>query len=167
MKTNLRRRAILGHCRDLALFGLAAVFPLTAACASRERDRATEEAAVRAAWQEVSEAFMAADWDRYAALWVQSDDLQVVHPGQRDWLKGWEAFAGRYQDLVSEGAEWSFSTTQLEVRVDPSGDTAWVIGELQIGFAGRTQPAWQMAVFRRHNGQWKIAAAFSSPVPAQ
>lgn len=152
--------------------GRACLWPLlflalTNGCASAHINRAAEEAAVRRAWQEVSDAFMAADWDRYSELWVQSEDLQVVHPGQRDWLSGWAAFADRYRDLIAEGDRWNFETTRLHVQVDSTGDTAWAIGELQLGFGERAQPAWQMAVFRKQQGRWKIAAAFSSLLPPE
>lgn len=147
--------------------GVVALLLLVTGCLGNVVDMENEEAAVRDAWEELNDAFMSADWDRYSQLWVQSSQLQVVHPAQRDWISGWAEFEPRYRELVASGDQWTFETNRLEVSVDSTGDTAWGVGEVVLTMNGQSQTAWQMVVFRKENERWKIAAAFSSSLASE
>ena len=70
-------------------------------------DTAREEAAVRAVWDEAAAALTAKDWSRYAEVYAQEPFLQVIHPSQRDWIRGWDAFQERYRAIMASDAQWA------------------------------------------------------------
>lgn len=135
------------------------------ACVSAPTRVADEEVAVRSAWHELSAAFTSKDWARYTELWVHGPYLQVLHPGQRDWITGWETFAARYEPLVTSDVQWELKTNRLDVHVAPDGKTAWGIGEVVVTADGRSQTSWQTVVFQKTDDVWRIAAAMASLVP--
>ena len=152
------------HAARSATFALAAGTLL--ACASAPPRVADDEVAVRNAWHELSAAFTSKDWSRYTELWVHGPYLQVLHPGQRDWITGWETFAARYEPLVTSDVQWEFTTKRLDVHVAPDGKTAWGIGEVVVTAEGSSQTSWQTVVFQKIDDAWRIAAAMASSVPS-
>jgi ketosteroid isomerase-like protein len=123
-----------------------------------------EKAAVRAAWDDLSRAFEAKDWDRYAQFWVQDADLQVVHPSMGDWIKGWDAFQQRYKAIVASDAEWASETRRFEVQISQEGDAAWAVIEIVLTMNGTEQTMWEVAVFKKIQDQWKLSLGFAAPV---
>lgn len=152
--------------RSIRKLGIIVLLAVTGACGNDPVNIAQEEEAVRASWQELRDTFTSKDWQRYAELWVHEPYLQVVHPGNRDWITGWDAFERRLTALASSEVRWDFETTRLEVHVSPDGKTAWAIGEVVLRMDGQPRTSWQMAVFQKIGGDWRVAAAFATPLPA-
>lgn len=152
--------------RSLKKLGIVFLLAISGACGNDPVNIAQEEEAVRAAWGELQETFSAKNWERYEELWIHEPYLQVVHPGNRDWITGWNAFEQRVRALAATDVQWDFETTRLEVHVAPEGTTAWAIGEVIFRMDGQPRTSWQMAVFQKIGGEWRVAAAFATPLPA-
>lgn len=141
---------------------------LLVGCADSPRTRVDveEEQAVREAWTELGAAFAAQNWDRYAELWIQEPDLRVIHPAQGSWLSGWTEFESVYRPLVATGSRWSIRENRIDIRVEPGGQTAWVVAEIEMRMLERAAILWQTAVLRKHQGDWRIVSFFSAPASA-
>jgi ketosteroid isomerase-like protein len=129
-------------------------------------DTAREEAAVRTVWDEAAAAFMAKDWNRYADVWAQEPFLQVIHPGQRDWIRGWDVFQERYQAIIASDVQWEFETRRFDVQISSAGDVAWATIETVLTLNGTASTAWQVSVFQKVQGRWKVVLGFSASVPS-
>jgi hypothetical protein len=154
------------HTLRIGTLALASSIAMTTGC-SRHGDSSREQAALRKAWNEACEAFTAKDWNRYAQVWAHEPGLQVIHPPQREWLKGWPAVEERYRGIFASDAKWKFETRQFYAQISPSGDAAWATIETVLILNGNSQTAWQVAVFKKISGEWKVALAFSAPVSAK
>ena len=129
-------------------------------------DTAREEAAVRAVWDEAAAALTAKDWSRYAEVYAQEPVLQVIHPSQRDWIRGWDAFQERYRAIIASDAQWAFETRRFDVQISPAGDAAWATIETVLTLDGTESTAWQVAVFQKVQGRWRVVLGFSASVPS-
>jgi ketosteroid isomerase-like protein len=150
--------------KRLEAAGLALLLTGLVAC-GQSIDTAREKAAVQAVWEETAAAFTAKDWNRYANVWAQEPFLQVIHPSQRDWIRGWNAFQERYRRIIASDAQWEFETRRFDVQISPAGDVAWATVETVLTLNGTASTAWQVAVFQKLQGRWKIALGFSASVP--
>ena len=138
------------------------VLLLAAMCAcTNSVDLESEKAAVRAVWDEVSSALEAKDWDRYQQFFSHEPDLQIIHPSNRDWIKGWDTFEQRYKAIFASDAQWSSQTRQFNVQISPGGNVAWATIEIGLTMNGNGWTAWQVSVFKKIAGQWKIVLGFS------
>jgi len=123
-------------------------------------DLEKEKAAVRAVWDEAGSALVTKDWNRYQKVFSHEPDLQVIHPG--DWIKGWDMFQQRYQAIFASDTTWTFETRRFDVQISPAGDVAWATIETVMTMNETRQTAWQVAVFKKIDGQWKIVLGFSA-----
>ena len=155
-KTEISVRIILLICFAAGVFSCAPSI-----------DVESEKAAVRAAWDGLSRALEAKDWERYAEFWVQDADLQVIHPSLGDWIKGWDTFQQRYKAILASDAQFSFDTRRFDVQISPSGDVAWATVEVVMTMNGTEQTMWEVGVFKKIQGQWKICLGFAAPVSNQ
>jgi ketosteroid isomerase-like protein len=124
-------------------------------------DLESEKAAVRAVWDEVSSALEAKDWNRYQQFFSHEPDLQVIHPSNRDWIKGWDTFEQRYKAIFASDTQWSSQTRSFAVQISSAGDVAWATAEIVLTMNGTDSTAWQVYVFKKIDGQWKIVLGFS------
>lgn len=124
----------------------------------------TDEAAIRAVWQRAIEALAACDWDSYSSLWAHEPYVQAIHPATRSWWTGWEEVGTRYRRIIERGVPIQGTTDRMDVRVAPSGDVAWAAmeSEVRTGAKGH-RLAWQLVIFERVAGEWRIVLAFDAP----
>ena len=130
-------------------------------------DFESEKAAVRVVWDEACNALVAKDWNRYEQVWTHEPDLQVIHPSLRDWIKGWDMFQQRYQAIFASDVKWAFDTRRFDVQISPAGDVAWATIEIVITMNGTSQTAWQVSIFKKLHGQWKIVLGFSETLTSE
>lgn len=123
-------------------------------------DLEREKAAVRAVWDEAGSALEAKDWNRYQKVFSHEPDLQVIHPG--DWIKGWDMFQQRYKAILASASTWTSETRRFDVQISPAGDVAWATIDILLTMNGTSQTAWQVVIFKKIDGQWKIVLGFSA-----
>jgi uncharacterized protein (TIGR02246 family) len=129
-------------------------------------DLAVERTAIREVWDEINAAFLAKDWQRYSQLFVTGADFQMVHPGQCDWIDGSDEFRARYEPLVTAEGHWNFETTRFDLRMSPRADAAWAMIEFIFSAEGGSKVMnWELVVFTRQDGQWRVASAIAASVP--
>ncbi len=144
----------------------AALLIVCSACGEPRVDVAEEKAAVRAVWDEVNAALLAKDWDRYAQLFVHGPDFQMVQPGHRDWIAGWDDFKTTYEPLVTGEGQWDLQTNRFDVRISPLGDAAWAMLEFVYSVEGGTEIVnWELVVFMKVEGLWRVASAIAAQLP--
>ena len=140
---------------------------MTSSCNIKSVDIVAEEAAVRATFEETIDAFSSKDWDRYSKLWIHEPYLQVVHPPQRDWITGWNNFETSYKKLIASDVQFTFKVNRMDIKVSPTGDTAWTTVEAVLNANGQSVISWQMAVLQKIDGKWRYAALFASSLPPE
>jgi len=134
---------------------------------TRSVDLESEKAAVRSVWDEVSNALEAKDWNLYQQFFSHEPDLQVIHPSNRDWIKGWDTFEKRYQAIFASDTQWSSQTRRFDVQISPTGDVAWATIEIVLTMNGIDRTAWQVTIFKKIDGQWKIVLGFSETLDSE
>lgn len=140
----------------------------TTACAAHragELDVSAEAEEIRAAWEDVSAAFLAGEWQEYQNYFVDAPRFRMIHPGQREWLDGREEFAAVYRDRIRNAGGWEVSTERFDVSVGPAGDIAWTAAEVVLGQGDYTQTSWQLAVWEKIDGSWRVSSALAAAVP--
>ena len=129
-------------------------------------DVEAERAAVRAHWDGTNAALIAKDWERYQEFWLQEPSLQVIHPAQGDWIRGWDAFRERYESVLSSDTEFAVTTRSFDVELSPSADVAWATIEADLIVNGAASTHWYVLIARKVDGRWRSALALDSPPPA-
>ena len=106
------------------------------------------------------------DSERMRELWLKDKEVKCVHPG---WpmLYGWEEVGESWKNIFENGGLPEIELS--DVRVQVSGDMAWVIciekishrleDEVQVGFAQSTN------IFVLSGSSWHICVHHSSPMP--
>ena len=64
----------------------------------------TADAAIRALLKEAAAALRTGDWSRYQAVWAHEPWIELIHPAEGEWLRGWEAIGNGYRELLESGA---------------------------------------------------------------
>lgn len=151
--------------RALVLGGLLCSVSCSPAPAA-DVDVEAERDAVRALWDGTNAALIAKDWERYRQFWIQDPSLQVIHPAQGDWIRGWEAFQERYRGVLSSDAEFAVTTRRFDVELSPGADVAWATIEADLLVNGAASTHWYVLVARKVDGRWRTALALDSPPPS-
>ena len=79
------------------------------------------DAAIRALLEEAAAALRTGDWSRYQAVWAHEPWIELIHPAEGEWLRGWEAVGKGYRELLEAGARPDLQRLALHVRVAPCG----------------------------------------------
>jgi hypothetical protein len=120
---------------------------------------------VKAAWDGLTAAFQAGDWAPYREFFVDAPDFRMIHPDGREWLAGSDDFARVYQERIEGTSEWDVTTSRFEVSVSPAGSVAWTAAEVSIDAGEWAQTSWQLAVWQKVEGRWRVASAMSANLP--
>jgi len=136
-------------------------------CSSSQVDIDAEKKAIRATWDAISQAFVSKDWVQYSSLFDQGADLQMVHPVERDWISGFEDFQARYEPLITAEGEWKFETTRFDANIGPGARVAWAMIEISFDPAyGDPITNWELVVFKKNEGQWRVTSAMAASLPS-
>ena len=133
-----------------------------AGCASAPSLR-NEEDAVRTAFERGVGALVAKNWDLYSKFWAHEPHVLIMHPAAGEWLRGWSVVEPKYRALLASDMKVSTITRRFDVRVAPSGDVAWAAIEMDITINGNPIKAWQLGVFEKIQGEWRVVAAIDAP----
>jgi hypothetical protein len=123
-----------------------------------------ESGAVRAAWDSLTAAFLAGDWAPYREFFVDAPDFRMMHPDGREWLAGPAEFADVYKERIKGTSDWDVDTPRFEVSVSPGGSVAWTAAEVSIAASDWAQTSWQLAVWQKVEGRWRVASAMAAIV---
>jgi hypothetical protein len=126
-----------------------------------------ESAAVRTAWGNLTDAFLRGDWAPYREFFVDAPDFRMIHPDGREWLSGPDEFARVYRERIKGTSAWDVATTRFDVSVAPDGMVAWTAAEVSIDAGDWNQTAWQLAVWQKVDGRWRVSSAMSANVPPE
>jgi ketosteroid isomerase-like protein len=127
-------------------------------------DSENEKKAIQAVWQRAVEALATCDWPAYAELWAHDSYVAAIHPAQGSWWTGWNEVGERYRAIIEKGIPIRASTQRMDIQLSRSGDVAWAAFETEVR-AGKTggRLSWQVVVFEKKAGEWRMALAFDAP----
>lgn len=123
--------------------------------------------AVRAANERFYRAFESLSLAEMEPLWLHEDRVACIHPG---WprLTGWEAVRDSWDAIFRNTREMRFTLT--DVRIEPRGDSAWVLctenilsesrGNLSVTAILATN------LFERHGTEWLLVHHHASHILA-
>ena len=67
---------------------------------------------IRDVWDESVVALTTKNWEAYSRFWAHEPNMQVIHPAERYWTRGWEAVeikipgcCGVARDVVGDDAQ--------------------------------------------------------------
>ena len=133
---------------------------------NKKVDNQKEEQQVKRLWEETSSFAQNADWENYAKCWSRSPNLQLLHPGSKEWLKGWEEFASVYEKRIKLLSTATMHKNEFTVHVSQSGDLAWGIADVTFSFNPENViHMWETVVCEKVEGEWKIVSVMASTVP--
>lgn len=135
---------------------------LIAGCASVPTMQDDEDA-VRAAYERGVAALVAKNWDQYSKFWAHEPHILILHPAAGEWLRGWSLLEPKYRGLVASDLKISTATRRFDVRVAPAGNVAWAAIEVDIIINGNPIKAWQLGVFEKIQGEWRLVAGMDAP----
>lgn len=134
---------------------------------NKEIDYQKEEEKIKEVWNKTSENLGKGDWDNYAECFDQTEKLQIIHPGMREWLKGADEFSPVYKNRIKSGNTYTEEKNELlNVNISESGDMAWANAEViwsMDGF-GKNNNLWYALAFEKIEGEWKIVMAMACGV---
>lgn len=119
---------------------------------SEEVNHLDDKAEIRALWNEMSEAVCSGDWESYSNLWAHEPDIELIHPGQREWLVGWESIGPKYKKLLESDFRCELDTQTMRIHVSSSGEMAWLTAEVMIRVEGNSEATrmWETGVFEKN-----------------
>jgi hypothetical protein len=108
------------------------------------------------------------DWERYQSYFVQDTTLNVVHPGEMDWATGWHAVKRRYKPLFGPevNLQADIKTNTFITYIAPGGEFAWALIDVKVIRQENTWHSWQVYVFRKIDGKWKLNMGFDADLPS-
>lgn len=124
-----------------------------------------DAAAIIAVLEEETHAYMAKDFDRWAACWLQADRTTSVTSGAQGLLvyQGWDAVAAAFrQEMLDQPAPLvDIISEKRDYRITRDGDMAWVTYQTLCSAAGPIQfddpNIFETRVVERAGGQWLIS----------
>lgn len=131
-------------------------------------DAQQDRAQIRAVWDHASHAVCTGNWPEYEDVWAHGPEIELMHPGEREWLVGWDAIGPKYRALLTSGFRCEAITREMRIRVAPSREMAWATVEVELRMSGQSAvTSWQTAVFERREGRWRLVHGHASVPPAQ
>ena len=124
-----------------------------------------EERQLRELWTRASESICNGDWTSYRQCWSHSLDIQLIHPDQGEWLKGWEEIGAKYEEMLNSGISCSIPRNDLKLNISSSADMAYGTVDINIHFNDTAKTKvhlWQTIVFQKIDGKWKIVHGIAS-----
>ena len=93
--------------RLFALIAVSSIFLLVGSSYKEKADINKEEAAVKAAIQESSDAYHARDFNRMSAIWVHNESIVRMNagPGGSNYNQGWKGRETFYKKLFKDYPE--------------------------------------------------------------
>ncbi len=124
------------------------------------------EKAVQEVNQKFYEALTTSDMNLMEELWVQSEDVQCVHPG---WplLLGWEKVKESWKNIFEAGG-----LTDIEISavfIDVTENTAWLNCTEKLSYTIGDQVVITLAqttnIFEYNDSSWRMVLHHASPMP--
>ncbi len=124
------------------------------------------EKAVQEVNQKFYEALTTSDMNLMEELWVQSEDVQCVHPG---WplLLGWEKVRESWKNIFEAGG-----LTDIEISavfIDVTENTAWLNCTEKLSYTIGDQVVITLAqttnIFEYNDSSWRMVLHHASPMP--
>jgi ketosteroid isomerase-like protein len=152
------------------LFVLTALLVFSGAFSSCNNvDYMKEEEKVKEVWYKIAEYGTKGDWENYKKYIDQSEKIQVIHPGEGEWLKGWDEVSPKYKAMLESGNTWiEHKNELLNVNISKSGDMAWANAVFTFSLNSNPEQKhhmWESVVFEKNDGKCKIVMLTSSINP--
>ena len=124
----------------------------------------SDEEAIKALWQRAIDALEDSDWQAYETVWAHESHAQAIHPATGSWWTGWQEIGPRYRRIIEKGVPIRGSTRRMDMHVGPGGHVGWaaIESEVKTGKTGQ-RLAWQVVVFQKTDGEWRMVLAFDAP----
>ncbi len=122
----------------------------------------TDEIVIKAVIREETDAFIAADLERWAACWVHSErthDVMIARDIGCVVIKGWDKVYAHMCHAFETGAGCGKNTfTHSNMSISVTGDMAWAtFDSVATGTSGETIETFETRVLERVQGHWRIA----------
>ena len=121
---------------------------------------------IRSVNQKFYEALTTADLSLMDELWIQSEDVQCVHPG---WplLLGWGKVRESWKNIFESGGLTDIQVSNI--FIDVSEDTAWLNCTEKLSYTIGDQVVITLAqttnIFEFRDNAWKMVLHHASPMP--
>lgn len=117
------------------------------------------------AWEIGNEALENADWEAYSNYWAHRDYIQIIHPKEKEWLRGWESVGPGYKDFIEQGVQIQTKASDVNIRVSDDSTMAWLTCKMQIRMESDDTlefESWQTNIFENIDGEWKLVHGHAS-----
>lgn len=124
-----------------------------------------EKEKVLEAWKRGNKALQENDWERYQSYWGHTDYIELIHPKEKEWLRGWQEIGPGYKQLISQEPAIEATFTDISVHVSPHADMAWLSCKVVIKINHEEEielSSWQTNIFEKIEDEWKLVCAHAS-----
>jgi len=118
-------------------------------------------------WREANSALQNKNWDIYSSIWAHTDYIQILHPDEGEWLKGWKLIGPAYRELIEDGPEIQSDFYDVNVRISKDNTMAWLTCKNNIRLINGDEiefESWQTCVFEKIAGEWKMVHGHASNI---
>lgn len=124
-----------------------------------------DETQIRELWNKAGQSLCNGDWKTYSKCWSHSSEIQLIHPDQGEWLKGWEEISRKYKEMIKSKISCTILRNDLRLNFSSSADMAWGTVDIEIHFtnSAKTQiHLWETVIFEKIGGKWKMVHGMAS-----
>lgn len=118
-------------------------------------------------WQEANQALQNKNWNKYSRMWAHTDYIQILHPEEKSWLKGWKRIKPAYRGLIEEGPAVESEYYDVSIRISKDSTMAWLTCKNKIRLMNGDDiefESWQTCVFEKIAGEWKMVHGHASTI---
>lgn len=126
-----------------------------------------EEHKIRELYDGICKYAVEGNWEEYSKLLTNNSKLQIIHPGDGQWLKGREEFEKVYEPLIKPGINADYLKNDLTLYFSNSADMAWGTIDMIARFNDYDSllvHSWNIVVFEKENSEWKVVL-FNQAIP--
>jgi ketosteroid isomerase-like protein len=136
------------------------------------QDYEKDKQEIRKCYYDMSEALINKNWEEYQNYWFQDTTINVLHPAQRHWDKGWHAVQKTYKSIFE--SDFNLDNIRMpkadifDVHIATGGEFAWALIEQKL-FSGdvKIRQSWSIVVYRKIDGKWLINSILQADLPSE
>lgn len=136
------------------------LFVMIGSCYSQP-DLKLEEQKIKKLYSDLCTYAVSGNWTEYSKLMKNDSTLQIIHPDNGNWLRGYQDFAKQYEPLIRKGINAEFITKDMKIFFSKNADVAWgtidVVTRIISSSNSIEFSTWNVFVVEKIDNEWKWA----------
>lgn len=124
-----------------------------------------EKEKVLEAWRHGSKALQDQNWKNYLDYWAHTDYVELIHPKEKEWLRGWKSIGSGYRQFIRQEPVIELEYSNVSIHVSQHADMAWLSCKASMKLTLDNSyeiESWQTNIFEKIDGKWKLVHGHAS-----